>query len=82
MVQVEEIGVQRLVSSEVNLVLNEDCVWVNLDGGGLLGGVLEMVDVVVIEVVEILTKRLKLKPRTSLPRCSHQECREQQNMTI
>ena len=41
-VQVEEIGVQKRVSSEVNLVLNRDCVWVNLEGGGLLGSVLEM----------------------------------------
>ena len=43
-VQVEEIGVQQqqLVSSEVNLVLNKDCVWVILDGGALLGSVLEM----------------------------------------
>ena len=58
-------------------MLNKDCVWANLEGGGLLGGsVLEMVDVVVIVVVEILTKRLKLKPRTSLPRSSHQERRE------
>ena len=81
-VQVEEIGVQRLVSSEVNLVLNEDCVWVNLDGGGLLGGVLEMVDVVVIEVVEILTRRLKLKLRINPPRCSHRERREQQDIVI
>ena len=68
---------------EVNLVLNKDCVWVNLEGGGELGSVLKMmVDVVVIVVVEILTKRLKLKPRTSLPRCSHQERREQQDITI
>ena len=81
-VRVEEIGVQRLVSSEVNLVLNEDCVWVNLDGGGLLCGVLEMVDVVVIEVVEILTKRLKLKLRINPPPSSHQERRAQQDIVI
>ena len=73
----------RLVSSEVNLVLNKDCVWVNLEGGGLLGSsVLEMVDVAVIVVVEILTRRLKLKPRINLPRCSHQERREQQDIVI
>ena len=60
-VQVEEIGEQRLVLLEVNLVLNKDCFWVNLEGGRLLGGsVLEMmVDVVVIVLVEILTRRLK-----------------------
>ena len=69
----------RLVSSEVNLVLNKDCVWVNLEGGGLLGGVLEIRDVVVV-VVEIRTRRLKLKPRINLPRCSHQERREQQDI--
>ena len=82
-VQVEEIGVQRLVSSEVNLLLNEDCVWANLDGGVLLGSVLEMmVDVVVIVVVEILTKRLKLKLRTNPPPSSHQERRAQQDIVI
>ena len=42
-VQVEVIGVQQQpVLSEVNLVLNKDCVWVNLEGGELLGSVLEM----------------------------------------
>ena len=63
LVQVKEIGVQQQ-----RLVLE-----VNLEGGGLLGSsVLEMmVDVVVIVVVEIQTRRLKLKLRTSLPRCSH-----------
>ena len=51
----------------------------NLDGGGLLGGsVLEMVDVVVIEVVEILTRRLKLKLKTN----PHRERREQQDIVI
>ena len=63
-VKVEEIGEQQpVLLEEVNLVLNKDCAWVSLEGGGLLGGVLEMVDVVVIVVVEILTRRLKLKPR-------------------
>ena len=80
-VQVEEIGEQRLVLLEVNLVLNKDCFGVNLEGGRLLGGsVLEMmVDVVVIVLVEILTRRLKLKPRINPPPCSHQEHREQRD---
>ena len=80
-VQVEEIGEQRLVLLEVNLVLNKDCFWMNLEGGRLLGGsVLEMmVDVVVIVLVEILTRRLKLKPRINPPPCSHQEHREQRD---
>ena len=69
---------QRLVSSEVNLVLNKDCLWVNLDGGGLLGSsVLEMVDVVIV-VVEILTRQLKLKLKTN----PHRERREQQDIVI
>ena len=41
-----------------------------------------MVDVVVIEVVEILTKRLKLKLRINPPPSSHQERREQQDIVI
>ena len=53
-VDVEEIGVQQLVSLEVNLEER------------LLGGVLVMIRVVdVVIVVEILTRLLKLKPRTS-----------------
>ena len=68
---------------EVNLVLNKDCVWVSLEGGRLLGSVLEMmVDFVVIVVVEILTRRLKLKLRINPPRCSHQERRKQQDIVI
>ena len=43
-------------SLEVNLVLNKDYVWVNLEGG-LFRSVLEMIRVVVdvVIVVEILT---------------------------
>ena len=33
---------QQPVLFEVNLVLNKDCVWANLEEGGLLGSVLEM----------------------------------------
>ena len=58
-------------------MLIKDCVWAMLGGS-----VLEMVDVVGIVVVEIRTRRLKLKPRINLPRCSHRERREQQDIVI
>ena len=55
-VDVEEIGVQQVVSLEVNLEER------------LLGSVLVMILVVdVVIVVEILTRLLKLKPKTTTP---------------
>jgi len=48
--------------------------------------VMEMIrvvdDVVMIVIVEILSRRLKLKPRINLPRCFHQAFREQRDIAI
>ena len=70
---------------EVNLALNKVC-WVNLEEW-LLENVLEMihvwvVNVVAMVVVEILTRRLKIKPRTNPLRCSHQGHREEDTVIL